>query len=75
VLEGLAHRFGQGGWASVVALDPEAKGLAVGEGEGQQQRVGCGSGAVLDGEAQALVGAADEVAGRVSPSVEVGAAA
>ena len=33
------------------------------------------AGAVLDGEAQALAGAADEVTGGVGPSVEVGAAA
>jgi hypothetical protein len=33
VLEGLAHDLGKGGWGGVVALDPEAEGLAIGLGE------------------------------------------
>ena len=75
VLEDLAHGLGEGRWGMVVALDPEAERLAVGVGEGQQEGIGRRCGAVLDGQAQALIGASDEVAGGVGPCMEVGAAA
>lgn len=44
-------------------------------GESQEHGVGRDSGAVLDGETEALVGSAEEIASGVGPGVEVGAAA
>jgi len=70
-----AHGIGEGLGLVVVVVELESGGLAVASGEAQQQGLGRGRGAVLDGEAEALVGLADEVAGGVGPGVEVGAAA
>ena len=75
VLKDLAHGLGEGGWGGVVALDPEAQWLVTGVGEGEEQGVGRRCCAVLHGQAQALIGASDEVTGRVGPGVEIGAAA
>ncbi len=69
-----AYRLAKRGWRSVVAVDEEPERLAVACNETQQHGIGCRGGAVLDGEAQALIVAADQIAGGIDPGVEVGAA-
>lgn len=51
MLEGLAHGLGEWRWGGVVAIDLEAKWLAVGVSEGQQEGVGRRRSAVFDGQA------------------------
>ena len=57
----------------VEAIGSEPAGLAIATGEAKQQGLGSGSGAVVNGEAQALIGSADQVTCGVVPGVEIGA--
>ena len=70
-----AHGLCQGRGFGVDAVGLEPTGLAVSTDEAEKQGLGSGSGAVLDGEAQALIGTADEVTGGVVPGVQIGATA
>jgi hypothetical protein len=42
-------------------VDFESAGVAIATGEAKQQGLGSGSGAVVNGKAQALIGLADEI--------------
>lgn len=74
VAQFVAYGFGEGWRLGVVAIEEEAGGLVVAAAEPQKHGIDGGSGAVLDGEAEALVGSTEEIASRVGPGVEVGAA-
>ena len=58
----------------MVVVDEEPQRLAVSSSKAQQQGIGCWGGAVLDGETQAVVGEAYQVACGVQPGVEIGTA-
>jgi len=69
-----AYRLAKRGWRRGIAVDEEPERLTVACNEAQQHRIVCRGGAVLDGEEQALIVTADQIAGGVDPGVEVGAA-
>ena len=73
--QGGAHRLGERGRRSGGTVDEQREGLVGAAREAQQERVGSGSGAVLDGELQAVVGAAHQIAGGIGPGVQIGGAA
>lgn len=70
----MAHGLGQRRGHGLGAVGCEPAGLSIATSEAEEQGFGGGSGAVLDGETQALIVAAYEVASGVGPGVEIGAA-
>ena len=72
VLESGAHRLGERRRCGGVAVEAQGKRLAV---EAQQDGVGRGGGAMLDGKQHAPVAAARQIAGGVGPGVQVRGAA
>ena len=75
VAENGAHRLGERGRRGGGTVDDQREGLVGAACEAQQERVGSGSGAVLDGELQTVVGTPHEVAGGVGPGMQIGGAA
>ena len=74
--EGGAHGLGERGRRGVgSAVDGQGEWLAGAACEAQQEGVGSGSGAVLDGEQQTVVGAAHQVTGGIGPGMQIGGAA
>ena len=69
---GLGERRRRGGGR---AVDDQREGLVGAASEAQQEGIGSGSGAVLDGEKQTVVGAAHQVTGGIGPGMQIGGAA
>ena len=65
---GLGERWRRGG----TTVEAQRQRLLAAAGETDQEGIGRGCGAMFDGEQQAPVGAAHEVAGGVGPGVQVG---
>ena len=70
-----AHRLGERGRRGGGTVDEQREGLVGAASEAQQERVRSGSGAVLDGELQPVVGAPQQIAGGVGPGMQIGGAA
>lgn len=69
-----AYGFGQRRRCGIGAAQFKAAGLVRATGQSHQHRFRRGCGPVLDAESQMPIAAANEVAGRVGPGVEVGTA-
>jgi hypothetical protein len=70
----VAYGVGEGRRLVIAAVEVKVVGLVDAAGEPEQDGLWGRCSAVLDGEAEALVGAAEEIASGVGPGMEVGAA-
>ena len=70
-----AHRLGERRWCGGVVVETQGERLVAAAVQAQQHGLGRGGGAMLDGEQQAPVAAARQIAGGIGPGVQVRGAA